>query len=450
MRFTARDVADATGGILHGPDCQIDGVSFDSRGTTAGQLFVPIVAERDGHDFISAALANGAVAYLDGRGHGSGADSGAGPDRQGTAIEVIDTAQALLDLGRWGRSQLSATVIGITGSVGKTSTKDLTRAALAAGLRTAANERSFNNDQGLPVTILNAADDTEALVLEMGMRGLGEIARLCDVGRPEIGVVTRIAAAHTELLGGIEGVARAKGELVRALPAHGTAVLNGDDPWARNLGEASACRVLTFGTGVGNGVGVGNDVSVDNISLDRLTRARFRVHTPWGSTEVQLGVAGEHMVLNAAAALAVAALCGVDLDAAAHGLGRAGMSPWRMEIGQTRTTGATVINDAYNANPASMRAAVEALHAIRVSGRKIAALGVMAELADPINDHRAIKDLLDAYGIELVAIGTDRYGQEPADDPVKAIGLIAGDDAVLVKGSRVAGLERLAAVLLDQ
>ena len=153
----------------------------------------------------------------------------------GTAVLVTDTAQALLELGHWGRGRLSATVVGITGSVGKTSTKDLARAALAAGLRTSANERSFNNDQGLPVTILNAPNDVEALVLEMGMRGFGEIRRLCEIGEPSIGVITRIAAAHTELVGGIEGVARAKGELVLALPATGTAILNGDDHRVRAL-----------------------------------------------------------------------------------------------------------------------------------------------------------------------------------------------------------------------
>src|SRR5215213_2932332 len=198
MRYRASDVAAATGGMLFGPDVDLEGVSFDTRTMTPGQLFVALVAERDGHAFVADARARRAPAVLVQR----------EPD-DGTSIVVADTAHALMRLGSWARSRIAGDVVGVTGSVGKTSTKDLTRAALAAGRRTAANERSFNNEQGLPVTILNAPDHTEVLVLEMGMRGFGEIARLCEVGRPTIGIVTRVAAAHTERVGGIEGVARA-------------------------------------------------------------------------------------------------------------------------------------------------------------------------------------------------------------------------------------------------
>ncbi|MCU1365652.1 MAG: murF, partial [Ilumatobacteraceae bacterium] len=269
MRFRASDVAHATGGTLVGPDVDLDGVSFDSRSVEAGQLFVAIVADRDGHAFVPGALAGGAGAVL--VQHAAS---------EGTSIVVADTATALLDLGRWGRGRTTARVIGVTGSVGKTSTKDLARAALAAGLRTAANERSFNNDQGLPVTILNAPDDTEALVLEMGMRGLGEIARLCDVGRPDIGIVTRVAAAHTELLGGIEGVARAKAELVDALPATGTAILNADDPLVAAMASRCAGGVITFGRTDAS------DVRILELWLDDLARPRFTASTPWGDVPV--------------------------------------------------------------------------------------------------------------------------------------------------------------------
>ena len=204
----AADVAKATNGSLVGQNAHLSGVSFDSRNIRPGQLFVPIVAERDGHDFIEAALAAGAGAYLT-----------TGKTFGRTSITVPDTLAALLQLGAWGRNKLGAQidkrVVGITGSVGKTSTKDFIAAALGSTLRVAANERSFNNDQGLPVTILNARDDVEALVLEMGMRGFGEISRLCSISRPNIGVVTRVASAHTERVGDIDGVARAKSELVR-------------------------------------------------------------------------------------------------------------------------------------------------------------------------------------------------------------------------------------------
>jgi len=432
MQFRASDVAAATGGTLFGPDVMLDGVSFDSRSIAPGQLFVAIVAERDGHDFVIAAQRAGAGASLVQREPGSG-----------TSIVVADTAQALLRLGQWGRGHVRGEVIGVTGSVGKTSTKDLARAAFAAGLRTAANERSFNNEQGLPVTILNAPDDTEALVLEMGMRGFGEIARLCEIGRPTIGIVTRVAAAHTERLGGIEGVARAKAELIEALPSDGTAILNADDPFVVPMAALCAGSVVMFGTSPSA------NVRVTELQLDELARPRFRLATPWGTTEVELAVSGEHMAVNAAAAIAAAAVCGVDLHAAAAAVGVATMSPWRMEIGRT-ASGAILINDSYNANPASMRAAIETLANVRVRGRRVAMLGVMAELADPVADHAAIAAILHDHDIDLIAVGTDLYGVPPADDPVAAVGSLAGDDALLVKGSRVAGLERLAALLLGQ
>ncbi len=432
MRFRGSDVAAATGGTLFGPDAELDGVSFDSRALLAGQLFVALVADRDGHEFISAALRNGAGAYLTQREPGSG-----------TAIVVTDTADALMRLGRWARSRLAARVVGITGSVGKTSTKDLARAALAAGLRTAASERSFNNEQGLPVTILNAPDDTEALVLEMGMRGFGQISRLCEVGRPDIGVVTRVAEAHTELVGGIEGVALAKRELIAALPGDGTAILNADDHRVLAMSSIAACPVITFGRSTNA------DVQIDQLVLDELARARFVLRTPWGHETVALAVSGEHMAMNAAAALTVALLCGVDLAAASAALAHAHLSPWRMEITR-HTGGAVVVNDAYNANPASMRAAIEALLSLQISGRRVAVLGAMAELADPVQDHADIAALLAQHNIELVAVGTDLYGVPARDDALEVLRSLASNDAVLIKGSRVAGLERLAALFIGE
>ena len=437
MHFRASDVAAATGGTLVGPDVDLDSASFDTRSLLPGQLFVAIVAERDGHHFVGPARVAGARACLVERLHDGGDDS-ASP---ATSIVVPDTSAALLELGRWGRDQLAATVVGVTGSVGKTSTKDLAFAALSAGRRTAANVRSFNNDQGLPVTILGAPDDTEALVLEMGMRGPGQIARLCSVGRPDIGIVTRVAAAHTELLGGIAGVAAAKAELVEALPPTGTAILNADDPLVAAMAVKSAGSVLTFGRHDSA------DVRILELWLDDLARSRFVLATPWGSAQVALAVSGEHMAANAAAAVAAACVCGVDLHAAANALATATLSPWRMEIGRS-TAGTIVINDAYNANPASMRAALETLAHLRVSGRRVALLGVMAELADPVTDHAEIAAIAADAGIELVAVGTDLYGVPPVDDPSAIVASLAGDDALLIKASRVAGLERIARLVL--
>jgi UDP-N-acetylmuramoyl-tripeptide--D-alanyl-D-alanine ligase len=434
VRILASQAAVAVGGRLIGPDVEFDGASFDSRSTKPGQLFVPIVATRNGHEFIGTARSAGAPVHLTQE-----------PDRfrrDGTAIEVADTGQALLALAGWARRRLEARVVGITGSVGKTSAKDLAAAACGAGRRTTANERSFNNDQGLPVTILDAPDDTEVLILEMGMRGFGHISRLCEVARPDIGVVTVVGDAHTELVGGIEGVARAKGELVEALPASGTAVLNADDPRVAAMADRTGATVVTFGST--------GDVRVSGIQLDDLARATFMVESPWGSGVVRLGVPGAHMVTNAAAALAVAGVVGVDLGAAIDALADATVSGMRMEL-STTPSGATIVNDAYNANPTSMRAALESLAAMRAD-RRVAVLGLMAEIEDPGPAHREIATIARSLGLELIAVGTDLYGIEPLDGPeaaVAAIGPIGSSDVVLVKASRSAGLERVVAALLS-
>ena len=430
MRFTASQAAEATAGTLHGADVALDGVSYDSRTLRPGQLFVPIVADRDGHEFLADAVLAGAPAYL---------TEGRRVDGPATAIEVGDTTAALLAVGAWARTRFPDRVIGITGSVGKTSVKDLARAVVSAHWRTAASEKSLNNDWGLPATIINAPDDSEALVLEMGMRGLGEITRLCSVARPTVGVVTRVAAAHTERVGGIEGVARAKAELVQALPSSGWAILNADDHRVIAMSALTAARVLSFGQHAG-------DVRVEDLVLDELARPRFRLATPWGHAAVSLPVSGAHMALNAAAAVAAGLAVGVPLESAAAALAGVSLSPWRMEMHRTKA-GAVVLNDAYNANPASMRAALDTLKALPAT-RRVAVLGVMAELEDPEREHRELGDAIRAAGVELIAVGTEWYGTAPAGDPIAALGMLDGDTAVLVKGSRVAGLERLAAQLL--
>lgn len=444
MRFSARLAAEATGGELVGADVGLDGASFDSRTLRPGQLFVPLVAERDGHQFIPAALAAGAPAYLTARPAARPAAEGPAGAGPASAIVVGDTAHALVDLGRWGRDRLPSLdgrVVGITGSVGKTSVKDLTAAALGARWRTAANPRSYNNEQGLPVAILDADDTTEALVLEMGMRGPGEIARLCEIGRPTIGVVTVVAAAHTERVDGLDGVARAKAELIAALPADGTAVLNADDPRVAAMAARAPGRVVTFGRSPSA------DVAVADLSLSGdEARATFTAATPWGRAHVRLAVPGAHMAVNAAAALAVALVCEVPLDAAADAVSGAALSPWRMELRHT-TTGALVLNDAYNANPTSMRAALETLAALP-GPRRCAVVGLMAELDDPGPEHRAIAEEAAGLDIDLIAVGTDLYGITPVDDPVAALGPLGPGVAVLVKGSRVAGLEAVVARLL--
>ena len=430
----AADVANATGGVLVGQNAHLSGVSFDSRTITPGQLFVPIVAERDGHEFIEVALKSGAGAYL--TQHDSVGRS---------AIVVDDTLAALLKLGAWARVRLEPTVgsrvIGVTGSVGKTSTKDFIAAALSSELIVSASERSFNNDQGLPVTLLNAADNAQALVLEMGMRGFGEIARLCSIALPTIGVVTAVAAAHTERVGGIEGVARAKAELVQALPQSGYAILNADDERVREMRKLTQAQVLTYG------VHESADIRIVKCELDEMARASVSATTPWGSVSWTMSVPGTHMAFNAAAAIAVAGACGVDIHHAATALEQTLVSPMRMQV-ITTDDGMTIINDAYNANPASMRAALDTLVGMKAS-RHVVIAGQMAELADSTTEHGAIVEYARSKSIEFIACETENYATSAhsIEDAVKRVRDGGTDVAVLVKGSRVAALERVVQLL---
>jgi UDP-N-acetylmuramoyl-tripeptide--D-alanyl-D-alanine ligase len=431
MQIHCSELATAVGGRLEGPDVVVDGGSIDSRSVRPGQLFVPVVAERDGHGFIADALAAGAAAYLTER-----APVG------GTAIVVDRTVEALQAAGRFARARLPRPVVGITGSVGKTSVKDLLSVVLAQRLRTAASERSFNNELGVPLTLIGAPDGTEAVVVEMGARGIGHIAELCAIASPSIGVVTRVAAAHTEAFGSIDAVADAKGELIAALPADGTAVLFTGDERVMDMSGRTLAPVVTFGPG--------GDVQAGDVELDADLRARFRLISRWGSTDVALAARGLHQVDNALAAAAVGLVCGLRPDEVAAGLATAELSPWRMDLA-TAASGARVLNDAYNANPTSMAAALRSLAALPAA-RRTAVLGPMAELGDRSDaDHAAIGELAWQLGIRVVAVGTSDYGTEHVDDIAGArvaLGRLGPDDAVLVKGSRVAALERFAQALL--
>lgn len=453
MQFQLSEVADAVHGDLLAADDAADsadvivaGASIDSRAITAGQLFVPIVAERDGHRFIASAAEQGASATLLQRAALDDPTVGRGGL---PAVVVADTAAALAALGVAARRRLRGPVIGVTGSVGKTSVKDLTAAALRGAFVTAASERSFNNELGVPLTLVNAPDDTEVAVVEMGARGEGHIAALCAIARPTIGIVTRVAPAHLELFGSVEGVARAKGELIEALPVDGgVAVLNADDPLVLAMASRAACRVLTYGTDA--------DVRAEQVTLDERARPSFRVVTPWGAAPVRLAVTGAHMVGNALAALGAALAAGASLEQATEAIAAAALSPWRMELAST-PGGAVVLNDAYNASPVAVRAAFDTLLSLGGTGRRIAVLGRMAELGETsVEEHRAVADVAAARGIVLYAVGTDLYGVAAehrfADVAAAAAALedarLGAGDVVLVKASRVVGLERLAARLV--
>lgn len=437
MRWRASDLARALAEHgpcrLVGPDLEIDGASFDSRTLNAGQMFVPLVAERDGHDFVDDAVARGAVAYLSSRSARTDL-----ADRI-ACVEVADTGDALMNAARWARTRFPAgtMAVGITGSVGKTTTKDLVAAAISGTKRTVASERSYNNEQGLPITLLNAPIDTEVLVLEMGMRGFGQIDLLCRIGRPAVGVVTRVGEAHTSLVGGLDGVARAKGELVEALPSFGVAVLNADDERVIAMSSRTSARVLSYGESVSA------DVRITELELDRNGCARFVVFAPEGSAPVRLSIPGRHSASNAAAAIAVGSALGVPLAAMVAGLADARVSAHRSNS-VALASGATLLDDCYNANPTSMLAALDTLVALG-SGRKLAVLGLMAELDDPTEAHARVASRARELGVEIAAIGTDLYGPAPVshDEAVALIEHLVAGDAVLVKASRVAALERV-------
>ena len=430
MRFMAADVARAVAGELVGSNAHLSGVSFDSRTISPGQLFVPIIDQRDGHEFIGDALKGGAGAYLTSR------------EAQGrTAIKVDDTVVALQMLGTWGRGrldeQLQQRVVAVTGSVGKTSTKDLIASGLSVAFKTHANERSFNNDFGLPTTILNAPDETQVLVLEMGMRGFGEIAKLCAVANPQIGVVTAVANAHTERVGSIDGVARAKRELIEALPKTGTAILNRDDERVWAMRDATTATVLSYGADSYA------DVRMTSCTIDGQGCAMANVASPWGEVELKMKVAGRHMAHNALAALCTAGVLGVDLRLAAAAVAGASISESRMQM-RTLQNGSTVIDDSYNANPTSMRAALETLANVSAR-RKIVFCGLMAELSEPAKEHLAIREFAEGLGFEFVAVNTDLYGVAALsfEQARTRLAQLDSDDAALVKGSKVTGLVRL-------
>jgi len=450
-------VASAVGGtVLPGAagDTVVHGVTVDSRSVSAGDLFVALVGDRvDGHGFVDAALSGGASAALVRTGSSAGG--------LGAVVEVPDTATALLDLARAERSQLNAIVVGITGSTGKTCTKDFAAAVLGRRYEVVASPASFNNEVGLPITLLSADERTEAIICEMGSRGPGHIRLLTEIARPVVGVVTNVGVAHMELFGSPGVLRDAKAELPESLGADGTAVLNADDPVVAGFAGRTAARVILFGDGAGA------EVRAADVITNRSTgRSRFRLHTPAGSAVVSLPAPGEHMVANALAAAAVGWALEVPVESVAEGLGSAEISGGRMEV-RDAPGGFRVLDDAYNANPTSMAAALRAARWMAGGGRCIAVLGPMAELGSiAADEHERIGELAARLRIdvvvtvgaeaELIAAGAEREGVEPdrvircdgVEDAVRALaGIVAPGDLVLVKASRVARLERVAAAL---
>ena len=432
MRFTTTQVTQIVNGKLEGKDINLDGVTQDSRTATANCLFVPLVAERDGHNYIENAIATGATAYLTN-----------GPKyTDAVSIEVADTASALSQLGEAARTSIKSPVIGITGSVGKTSVKDLTTSVLTQRGLTHSSPRSFNNEIGVPLTLLNTPEEATAVVVEMGARHVGDIKQLCSVSRPDIGIITTVGAAHTELFENIETVGKAKGELIEGLPSEGCAILNADSQEVMKQASRTRAQILTFGEK--------GEIRASGIELDSELQPSFQIESPWGRQKVKLKVSGKHMVQNALAASAAGLFLGMELPEIAFGLSEGTLSPARMQL-ETASSGCLVINDAYNANPVSTKAALEALASLNKSGRKVAVLGLMAELGDNAREfHEEVAAYAHSLELDLLTVGTDLYGQTPENDIDQSLAGLTTGDAVLVKGSLVAGLQSLAQRLLEK
>ena len=457
LELTLGEIADAVDGRLldADPTTPVKGtVEYDSRRLTPGGLFLALPGERvDGHDFAAAAVAGGAVAVLCTR-------PVAAP-----RIEVADGIAALTALASAVARRLDATVVGITGSSGKTSTKDLLAAVLATAGPTVAAVGSANNELGHPYTVLRADPATRFLVLELGARGIGHIRHLAAIAPPRVGVVLNVGSAHLGEFGTREAIAQAKGELVEALPADGLAVLNADDPLVAAMATRTAARVVTFG------VGPTADVRATDVRVDGLGRAAFTLRTGGTEAPVRLRLVGAHHVSNALAAIAVAIDAGLNPEqAAAAAAAAAPASRWRMELTE-RADGVVVINDAYNANPESMRAALDALAAVGGShaGRAFAVLGHMAELGPAEQaEHEAAGRRAASLGLaRVIAVGAAArpiaeaaalegswHGEASwVPDAEAAVRVLRNElragDVVLVKASRAAGLERIGMALLE-
>ena len=464
IALTLGDVALAVGGRLAGgaaPQAAVRGISTDSRTVAAGDLFVAVVGENhDAHDFAAAASASGAAGTL------------ASYELDVPCVVVDDTVLALGRLARWVLDRLShLTVVAITGSNGKTSTKDLMAQVLGALGPVVAPQGSFNTEVGVPITALTADEATRVLVSEMGARNLGHISYLCTITPPRVGVVLNVGSAHLEIFGSRAAIAQTKGELVEALPSaqhDGVAVLNADDPLVAAMRSRTAARVVLYGRATTA------EVRADKERLDDLGRASFTLVAPEGREPVRLQLYGAHHVSNALAVAAAALALGVPLAEVARRLSSAvATSRWRMEV-STSPAGVVVVNDAYNANPESMIAALDALTVMGRSGqgrpsrRTWAVLGEMRELGPGAElAHELVGRAAAERGIDhILAVGQGAVGVargarevggatvvEAVPDIDTAVALVRAQtvpgDVVLVKASRGSALERLALALVE-
>ncbi|HEX5907854.1 MAG TPA: UDP-N-acetylmuramoyl-tripeptide--D-alanyl-D-alanine ligase [Propionibacteriaceae bacterium] len=464
IAVTVDEIATVLGAELSGPGdatALVTALTADSRAVTAGALFAALRGEHvDGHDYVAAATAAGAAASLTRH-----------PVAGALCLVVVDPLVALGRLSRYLVDRASAAglqVVGITGSVGKTSTKDLLAQVLERAGPTVAAVGNLNNELGVPLTVGRVDEQTRFLVVEMGARGIGHIDYLCDIAPPRVGVVLNVGQAHVGEFGGQAAIARAKGELVEALPNDGWAVLNIDDPLVWSMRRRTGAKVLPWSTTQP----LDDGVWASELVGDAYGRYSFVLHggrDDQSESPVQLQLTGRHQVANAVAAAAAAVAVGLELQQIAVGLAAAGpRSRWRMEL-HDRSDGVTVINDSYNANPDSMRAALTTLAELGRAGRRTwAVLGDMLELGETAADeHSAIGRFAAQSGIEhlvtigeyatritsaAVAAGLPATRAVPVTAKTDAVAVVTRDlgpgDVVLVKASRGLALDTVADEIL--
>ncbi|MEW6662260.1 MAG: UDP-N-acetylmuramoyl-tripeptide--D-alanyl-D-alanine ligase [Bacillota bacterium] len=448
-----KEVTEAVKGcLLTGDGSQIfGGVTTDSRRVVPGTLFVALIGQKhDAHQFVGEALDRGAAGAIV-----SQQVNLPLLYKERTLIRVENTLKALQDLAIAWREQFQVPVVAVTGSNGKTTTKDMIAAVLGFKLPTLKTEANLNNEIGLPLTLLQLKPHHKAVVVEMGMRGLGQISQLCEIARPRIGVITNIGVAHLELLGTVENIARAKGELIEHIPVDGYAMLNGDDPWCRKISQR--CRGTTLFYGWESPV----QVRASDIRYRGQAGMEFRAEIEGQKVSAFLPAPGEHNVKNALAAIGVGYCLGLTLEEAVQGLANLSLSSMRLQI-LPGCHGGMVINDAYNANPDSTVASLKVLSNIK-ENRAVAILGDMYELGNLVErGHYQVGEAASHLGIDiLVAVGPlSRYTADGASaggmDANRVIhcstkeealtfltGILQEGDTVLVKASRGMAMEEI-------
>jgi UDP-N-acetylmuramoyl-tripeptide--D-alanyl-D-alanine ligase len=444
--FTVAEIMAVTGGrLLQGSQAApVYGFAYDSRKVKEGDCFVAMPGERvDGHDYAARAAEAGAACVLVGRPVAA----------RGTAlVQVADPLLALGQLGRYQRERYPIPVVGVTGSVGKTTTKEMISAVLARRLQVFRSAGNFNSEVGLPITLMDLDESAEVAVLEMGMRALGEIEYLVSIAKPSIGVVTNVGITHLELLGTQANIARAKGELVCGLPATGAAVLNADDPLVAAMAAESPCKVWFYGF---EAEGKGERwVTARDLAREGETGQRFTLVTPQGEVEAHLPAPGRHNVLNAMAAAAVGLEVGMTLAEIAEGI--AGYLPSGSRMRILNAGGVRILDDTYNAAPSSMIAALGVLNELAGNGRKVAVLGDMYELGAAAEEgHRQVGEAARTLADVVITTGElARFISEAAgaraehvaakaEATARVLQVVQPGDTVLVKGSRGMAMEEI-------